>query len=231
MKIEITTKIKDYFLSPLFAPIAGLLVYSIFLNIAYIFLPHHIPQISREGELIDILTYSSYGILFIIFAVFFNDYKDKKLDYFSCIFLTLCALLREMGAQKWLTSTDSTAIKIKFFTNPNNPLSEKIVSALIILLVLTAAIYLIKKYFLHLFKGVLKMDTISWTFGTLVFFGLFSKFIDRLPSNFRKSHDEGLSQLIIDNLSILEEGGEIFIPTMAIILLVQYHFIDKNKNI
>lgn len=221
--------LKKYILSPLFAPLSMVLLCSLFLNVIYIVMPFAVPQISEEGQLIDILTYISYSILIFLLLISFKNFKDKKLDYFTYLFLSICAFLREMGAQHWLTSTDTTAIKIKFFTNPNNPISEKIISGIIILSVLIAILYIAKKYAIYLIKGVFKMDTISWSVGTMVFFGLFSKFIDRLPSNFRKEHGEMISEVIKDNLSVLEETSEIFIPLTAILILIQYYLI-KRKN-
>ena len=71
------------------------------LNIIYIVMPFAVPQISEEGQLIDILTYISYSILIFLLLISFKNFKDKKLDYFTYLFLSICAFLREMGAQHW----------------------------------------------------------------------------------------------------------------------------------
>lgn len=228
IEIFINKMIKKYLLSPLFTPIVTILSCSIFLNIIYIIFPYSVPRISEEGQLIDILTYSGYIVLLFSLILSFKNFKEKMFDYCIYIFLAICALLREMGAQHWLTNTDSTAIKIKFFTNPNNPISEKIISGFVILIVLLSILYLIRKYTIYLIKNFFKMDIISWSVGTLIFWGLFGKFIDRFPSNFKKEHGEALMLVIKDNLSILEETSEIFLPITVIIILIQYNFIRKQ---
>ena len=221
---------KKILLYPLFTPLVMVLLCSLSLNIFYTVFTLSIPEIAMDGHLIDIITYVSYSLLIVALIFSYKNFKDKKLDYFAYFFLAISAFLREMGIQHWLASKDTTAIKIKFFTNPNNPISEKILTAVLVLAVLVVIIYITKKYAIHLIKGVFKMDTISWSVGTLVFFGLFSKFIDRYPSNFKRSHGVVIAEAIKNNLSILEETSEVFIPLTAILILIQYYFMIKEEK-
>ncbi|HSQ97609.1 MAG TPA: hypothetical protein VLL98_02710 [Rickettsiales bacterium] len=219
---------KKYIQSFLFAPIFVTMSCLLFTNIIYIFFPHLIPQITDDFQLIDILTISSYGLLFVTLIIFYKDFKNK-LDYSIYIFLTLAALLRELGIQHWLTSTDTTAIKMRFFTNPNNPLHEKIISALVILAVLIPLLYLAKKFAIYLVKTFLKFNPVSWSIGTFFTFLICGEFVDRFPSNYRKSFDIPLDLTVKNNLEVLEESSEIFLALIIIIAIVQYHLIHKKR--
>ena len=52
-------------------------------------MPFAVPQISEEGQLIDILTYISYSILIFLLLISFKNFKDKKRDYFTYL---VCAI-------------------------------------------------------------------------------------------------------------------------------------------
>ena len=93
-------------------------------------------DVERIG-LTETLTYLFYGlgggIVFMLYEDHLNTPRQKT--YYYMCFLWFCALLREMGVQHWLTTHDSTAIKIRFFTNPNNPLYEKVFTFILLLIV------------------------------------------------------------------------------------------------
>lgn len=220
--------LKKYFQSFLFTPIVVTMLCLLFTNVIFVFFPHLVPKITDDFQLIDILTISSYGLLLVSFLIFYKDF-DNKLDYLIYIFLTIAALLRELGIQHWLTKTDTTAIKIKFFTNPNNPIHEKIISVLVVLAVLIPLLYLAKKFAVYLIKTFLKFNPVSWSIGTFFAVLILGGFLDRFPSNYRKICDVGLDMVVKNNLEVMEESSEIFLALIIIIAIVQYHTLRKDN--
>ena len=77
--------------------------------------------------------------------------RKKRMDNF--LFFAGAAFLREAGIQHWLTFTDSTAFKLRFFTNPNNPFSEKIIAFLCLLSISGLFIYTMFLYLIPSVKG------------------------------------------------------------------------------
>ena len=57
--------------------------------------------------------------------------------------------------------------------------------------------------------------------------GVLSKIIDRFPANYRKAHGEPLSDDVFAILQLVEESSEMFLPYIAVLILMQYHL--KNK--
>ncbi len=179
------------------------------------------------------LTYLFYGVAFGVAMCLACDYirTPKQGTFFALCFLCLIALLREMGAQHWLTAHDTTAIKMRFFTNPANPLHEKIITAAILLLVVGVAVWLIVKYFKKMVSGFFKLQALYWTIATFALTGVVGKMIDRFPANYAKSTGEHLSEPVTYFCKLLEEGSESFLPLLFALALIQYHFIHGGKSV
>ena len=177
--------------------------------------------------------YCGYAVLLCGLIYFYRDYKGAgaKTDWLVYFLLSVCALLREAGIQHHLSSTDTTPFKSKFFLNPENPLYEKIVFGIVLLLVFGMVIYLAVKYTKHLVTSFFKMNTVTWSTAVLCCDLVFAKFADRFPGNWRHAHD-GLSlpREQIEIWSLLEESSEIFLPLTAFIILWQYHLLLKSKQ-
>ena len=58
--------------------------------------------------------------------------------------------------------------------------------------------------------------------------GVFGKFIDRFPSNYRHHTGLDIAQAMKDTLEVVEETSEMFLPVTATIILWQYWIIKKN---
>lgn len=185
---------------------------------------------AEEGGLIDTLTYFSYGIAFLslICTYKFFETKEQRFSYWVFFFMLTCFLLREMGVQHWLTSTDSTAFKIRFFTNPNNPIHEKIISVGILGTVALAVLYLAIKYAKSLIQGVFKADTIAWTIGTFGAVGIIGKIVDRIPGNYRKITKELMADEYRIYFLFFEETSEVLLPFFIALALIQYAILKKN---
>lgn len=108
-----------------------------------------------------------------------DDYKDRIRTWGIFLFLAICALLREEGIQHHLSRTDTTPFKSRFFLNPNNPLSEKIVFGLVLLVVAGAVAYLAVKYSKHLVQSFFKFNPVTWSIAVLCTVGVCAKIVDR----------------------------------------------------
>lgn len=218
---------KKILIHPLFAPVFAFAV----IMIALIWGWHQTAQYLDsfiDWEL-EIITYTCYGIGLLVMLCVIRDYKTtyQKQSYYAMMVLWLAALLREAGIQHWLTSTDTTAIKLRFFTNPNNPLHEKIVTALIVTAVMAVIAFLLYRYFVKIFKGVWNLDPIYWTVATFGGALLMAKFVDRFPSHYRKSGGE-LSDFWFYYIELLEETTEALLPILLAVGLIQYHLMQKK---
>ncbi len=219
-------------LSPLFVPSFFLIVWLVFVCILFVFGYDNLAYILKDHGPLEEITHFSYIPLFMTFALFAKFFllnKEKRIDFILFCTLGITALLREMGAQHWLASKDTTAFKSRFFLNPDNPLSEKIVAGSILIVLATILIYLIKKYTKHLVVSFFKMNPISWSVITLCVFGVFSKFVDRFPANYKRSHGFPLPEQMQVNLKIIEETSETMLPWIASFIMIQY-WLSKRKQ-
>lgn len=224
---------KKMFLSSFFSPLFFLFSWGAFVAVVFKFFPEKKFEITKDGQIIDIVTYCSYALLISSLFFFYRDYKGRsaKTDWLIYLLLSICALLREAGIQHHLTTSDSTPFKSRFFLNPNNPLSEKFIFGGVLLIVFGMLAYLAIKYAKRLIVSFFKMDTVTWSVAVLCCIGVFAKFADRFPANWRKAHNGALlARDQIEIWSLLEESCEVFLPIMAFIILWQYHLILKEKN-
>ena len=222
---------KKLFLSPLFAGLFVVFCMVLYYALSYAFrLKYGAFDIEKIG-VTEVLTYLFYAIAGGVLLYLHKDFlhTPKQNTYFALCFLWLVALLREMGIQHWLTQHDSTAIKIRFFTNPNNPLHEKIITATLVLLVVGVIAYLLIKYFKKMIVGFFKFQTIAWTIATFGGLGIVTQLADRFPANYVKSTGEHLTEPVRFALKIFEEGGESLLPLIFAIGLWQFHFILRKK--
>ena len=220
---------KKIFLSPFFSPITFALCWGTLLAIVLICFPEQKYQITHDGEIIEILTNIGYISMLASLLYFSKDYTDKITSWGIYLFLGIAAFLRESGIQHHLSKTDTTPFKSRFFLKPENPIGEKIVFGLLLLIIFGAVVYLMIKYAKHLITSFFKLNTVTWTIAVFCSVLVFSKFADRFPGNWRDAHnDVSLPQSHIEVWSLLEESIEIFIPYLVIIALTQYHLIKKK---
>lgn len=223
---------KKAFLSPLFGPLSFLIAWGAIIAIVLAFFPEQKFSITEDGHLLDILTYSGYALMLLAFLYFCKDFDTKSTKHSWIVFFTLaiCALLREAGIQHHLASVDTTPFKSKFFLNPINPIHEKIIFGLVLLIVFGMIGYIAFKYTKHLITSFFKFNPVTWSIATLCSTLVIAKFFDRFPSNYRHSHEVPLERNTIEIFSLLEESSEIFLPLMVVIILIQYHLLKQKKN-
>lgn len=218
------------FLSPFFAPLIFLLLWLGVVSGIYGFVAEDdILQQTVDGKLIDIVAKCGYLLLLVVLFTFADDYKDKMRSWGLYIFFTLICFLRESGIQHHLSTTDTTPFKSRFFLNPENPLYEKVIYGIILLLILFGVLYLARKYAKHLIRSFLKFDTVAWSIATLCTTGIASKVIDRFPANYHDINGGRLSENVYIFLQVLEETGEMFLPYLAMLALWQYHLSVKKR--
>ncbi|MBR4932686.1 MAG: hypothetical protein IKZ02_06650 [Alphaproteobacteria bacterium] len=183
---------------------------------------------------LDIMTYCCYAFAFGIIVSHSSAFqtKQEKTHLILFLFLYFFAILREMGIQHWLAkvlgTTATTAFKLRFFSSPDNPLSAKIISGLILLSVIASLLYLLIFYAPKLIKGFFKYQTLSWTTATLAGIGIAGKIVDRLPSNLKKA-DIQLNDSVISFMKLFEESSEMCLPLICAVWFVQFSLI-KNSN-
>lgn len=221
---------KKLFLSYLFTPITFTLVWSLLIFVVLAFFPEQKFVITQEGEIIEIFTNIGYILMLATMMYLAKDYTDKITSWGVYLFLGMCAFLREAGIQHYLSKTDTTPFKSRFFLNPNNPWGEKVVFGLVLLVIFAALAYLAVKYSKFLITSFFKLNTVTWSTAVLCTVLVCAKFADRFPSNWRKAHGGiYLPQNQIEIWSLLEESSEMFLPYLVILIMWQYHLI-KNKK-
>jgi hypothetical protein len=149
--------------------------------------------------------------------------------------LTFCAICRELDWHKLLVkasglpgATGGTAFKMKFLTNPSNPLADRLVVAACFAVVLALCGGTLLYYLRRLLKGLFSLHPVCWS---MAFFGgsiILIQIVDRLPAVLR--HDAGIR--ISDSwhalTTALEEGQELLLPLFVILAVLQAHFIYNN---
>lgn len=176
----------------------------------------------------DCLTYSLYGFAIVLLFIYKPDFQHRSKMWWAFLFLLVAAVFREMGMQHWLTSTDTTAFKIGFFKNPNNPLFEKIRATLILLLIVYFALYALLKNIRFLITGFFSKKNVPWTIATLGMVLVFSKIADRIPSLLKKQFQYIISPETKKFCTLYEEGLEALLPLLVCIALIQSHY-NKRK--
>lgn len=150
--------------------------------------------------------------------------------------LTFFAICRELDWHKLLVkasqlpgATSGTPFKMKFLTNPNNPLADRLVVAACFALVIALCGGTLLYYIRRLLKGLFKLHPVCWS---MAFFGgtiILVQVVDRLPAILR--HDAGIR--ISDRwhalTTALEEGQELMLPLLVILAILQAHFIYNNE--
>lgn len=221
---------KKIFISPFFTPVFFTLLWGTLVALVLLYFPEQKFAITEDGQIIDIITNVGYILMIAVMLMLAKDYADKPTSWGIYLFLGIAAFLREGGIQHHLSKTDTTPFKSKFFLNPANPLSEKIIFGLILLVIFSALAYLAVKYTKYLIVSFFKLNPITWSTAVFCTILVCSKFADRYPSNWRKAHNDTiLPREQIEVWSLLEESLEMFLPYLIIIMMLQYHFVLQNK--
>lgn len=150
--------------------------------------------------------------------------------------LSFFAICRQLDWHKLLISADiapggttGTPFKMRFLTNPNNPLADRLIvlACFIVVLGLFGATLL---YFMRrLIVGLFKLHPVCWS---MAFFGgslILIQFADRMPAVLRKKHGVEMSDNLRALSTALEEGQELLLPLFVILAVMQAYFIYNNE--
>lgn len=151
--------------------------------------------------------------------------------------LTFFAICRELDWHKLLITasnlpgaTRGTPFKMKFLTNANNPLADRLIVAacfaVVILLCAGTLLYFLRR----LLTGLFKLHPVCWSMG---FFGgtiILIQITDRLPAVLRKDFGIRISESLHALMTALEEGQELLLPLFVVIAVLQAHFIYNNER-
>jgi len=220
--------------SPYLAILITTLLLTAYFSISYLFrlkLGHF--DIEATG-ITDALTYLFYGFAVGVISNYKNDfiYTNNLKTYYALYFLCVVAILREMGIQYWLTTTDTVVTKLRFFTNPNNLLHEKIIAGLLMLIVLIIILWIVFKYIKNFLKELLNQKPIPFTIITFIALAIITQIVDRIPANYTKTTGITLSDNILFIIKILEEGGESILPLLFAPAFWQYNIeIEQRKDL
>ena len=218
-------------LNPLTAGIISVISLLVFKGIEYVFYPDDPLFFYEANHGLEYITYGLYAVAGLTAVSFWRDFikTDKQSTWIVLMGLWLAAFLREMGIQHWLTRHDTTAIKLRFFTNPNNPLHEKIISCVLVLAVLGMAGWLLIKYFKQMIRGFFHLSPLYWSIATFGGMGLISQICDRFPSNYFKATGLRLDSDTTIWLKLFEEGGEACLPIIFALAFIQYHQMKRCR--
>jgi hypothetical protein len=201
------------------------------ITIILFFYPEQKFSITEDGELIDIITNVGYVLMIALMLILAKDYSEKTTSWGIYLFLGIAAFLREGGIQHHLSKTDTTPFKSRFFLNPDNPIGEKIVFGLILLLIFGVVGYLAVKYTKHLITSFFKLNPVTWSTAVFCVVLVCAKFADRYPSNWRDAHgNQSLPHEQIEFFSLMEESLEMFLPYLVMVIMLQYHILLSTKD-
>ncbi len=220
---------RKMFLNPLFAPVVTAVFIAAFFGIYVPLGVEAIFNLSTGG--LEYITAAAYSVPFAVLLFCLKDFKtrEQKETVFLSVFLLIAAAFREAGIQHWMTSTDTTAFKLRFFTNPNNPLGEKIMAGTLLFVVGTVIVLLLVRYTPKIIKGFFKFNPMYWTICTLGGTGILGKISDRFPGNWRKENGD-LPPDMMALFTLGEETAEAVLPLLFALALWQFHLLRKTSR-
>lgn len=151
--------------------------------------------------------------------------------------ITFIAVARQLDWHKAMVqvsnlpgATTGTPFKMRFLTNPVNPLSDRLIVLFTFIVVIAVCATTLIAFAKPLFKGFFKRQPVCWSIAFLGGTTVLIQFFDRLPSIFRKKLHIQLSEPCRSLFSLLEEGLEVILPLLVILALLQSYFLFVDKS-
>lgn len=208
-----------------FAPVVTAVVFVLSYLVGFGCFSGHVADFTADGGVVDCLSFAGYAALLFTFwrcrKSFETPFEKRSLAMF--VFFAVAAALREAGIQHWLASRDTTAFKIRFLTNPDNPLGEKIIAFALLAAMAGLFAYAMFLWLIPAFKGLFKKYAGSTTVITLLSVGALCKIADRTHGNLAK-HGIILPRdgFAFQALEIAEESLEMMLPYLGIVAVLQF---------
>lgn len=127
-----------------------------------------------------------------------------------------------------LGATTGTPFKLKFLTNSNNPLMDRLVVAACFVAAIALCGGTLAYYWRRLLKGLFRMHPVCWSIAFMGGTAILCQIADRLPATLRHSFSIQLSPRLFSLASVMEEGQEPLLALFAILAILQAHFIYNN---
>jgi len=178
-----------------------------------------------------VLFFFQMALLWILPPVSLRPIKGKLLvANFSII--TFIAICREMDWHKAMINvshiagaTKGTPFKMRFLTNSINPLSDRLLVLFWFVVVIALCAGTLIWYIRPLLKGLFKLHPVCWSLAFLGGSCILINIFDRMGSVLSKDFGITMSSQLQSFGTVLEEGQEILLPLIAIIAIIQAHFI------
>lgn len=165
-----------------------------------------------ETSAYEVFSYWLWGLLALLSLT--SNMPVRTRIAISAAALIMAA--RELDMHKSLFSM--SFIKTKFYTSPDIIISDKLIGAAIIALILTLAIYLIRKFIANIKKRHLDISSLFVIIGLGL--GALSKILDRFSSQMRELFDIIVTSETRLMVMALEESLEMIVPALLIIALL-----------
>ncbi len=195
-------------------------------------------QHGRSPVEIATVTLFFFQILFIwlLPPVSLRTVKGRLLclDFSVITFIAIC---REMDWHRAMIdvsgiagATKGTPYKMRFLTNPNNPLADRLLVLFWFAAVIALCAGTLLWYIRPLVKGLFRFHPVCWSIGFLGGTGILINTFDRMGSILRKEFGILLSENAKAFTCVMEEGQELLLPLFVIVAIIQSHFIYNTDG-
>lgn len=151
--------------------------------------------------------------------------------------ISFIAICREMDWHKAMISvsdvagaTKGTPFKMRFLTNPANPLADRLLVLFWFIVVIALCAGTLLWYIRPLIKGLFKFHPVCWSVAFLGGSVILINIFDRAGSVLSKRLDYAMSAQQQSLFTVFEEGQELLLPLIVIIAIIQSHFIYNRKS-
>ncbi|MFA7174239.1 MAG: hypothetical protein WC340_12680 [Kiritimatiellia bacterium] len=183
-----------------------------------------------------VLFFFQMAFFWVLPPVSLKPLKGKLLmANFSVI--TFIAICREMDWHKAMINvsevvdaTTGTPFKMRFLTNPANPLADRLLVLFSFVAVITICGVTLLWYIRPLLKGLFKFHPVCWSVAFLGGSVILINIFDRAGSVLNKHFDFVMSPQQQSLFTVFEEGQELLLPLIVIIAIIQSHFIYNRAS-
>ena len=149
--------------------------------------------------------------------------------------ISAIAICRKLDLHKLLITasnlpgaTTGTPFKLKFLTNPCNPLADRLVVAACFALAIALCGGTLLYFLRRLLKGLFRLHPACWSIAFVGGTAILCQIADRIPANLRHSFGVHLNPSQFAFASVMEEGQETLLPLFIILAILQAHFIYNS---
>ena len=172
----------------------------------------------QESGLIEAPTAGLFGLLALI-GLLWRPPHSSRISWLAVCILCAAAGAREMDwHSRW---TGKSIFKVSYYLDAA-PWAHKILALLALLLVFASAIYLVWKYALQLWQGLLHSNPFARTVATLFFTLVFSKILDRSVNLLIEDFGVAVAPATAMLVKMMEETCELSLPLMVALAVWQH---------